>query len=235
MSSRAGIYNSEQIQSGDLTKGMIVQLVKLWQEANGLTVDGFCGPNTQSSISSLVHADNGSVSSFSRLTRDALVVASECLGKGETGGNNSGPFVEMLHGLDYDGNTDDDGAWCAAFVGYCFLTAALNDDTPLTFTRSGGAKRLFKNISNAGECVLVSDLDGDARTTAIRDFGVLPGDVICFHRGKPGSWMGHIGIVERLDGGVVHTIEGNVGTYPSKVRRFRRGLDNPNLIGFARV
>ena len=233
MSSRARTYNREQMESGDFTDGMIVQLVKFWQEGHALTVDGFCGPNTQSSISSPTNVDNGSVSGFSAFTRGALSVAADCLGKGEVGGNNSGPFVEMLHGLEFDGNDDDDGAWCAAFVSYCFLTAALEIGTPLEFQRSGGAKRLFKNISEAGESLLVDGLSVDEILSS--EYKILPGDVICFHRGPPGSWMGHIGIVERVDGGIVHTIEGNVGSYPSKVRRFRRELSDPKLIGFARV
>ena len=217
------IYNKKQITSGDLKVSMITKMVRYWQEGNGLSVDGYCGPNTQSSLSSTF----ANIRGVSDLSEAALSIAIESLGEGETGGNNSGPFVEMLHGLEFDGDDDDDGAWCAAFVSYCFKQASARVGQDIPFSPSGGAKRLYKNISNAGVVLSVDQSANGSR--------VLPGDVICFHRGDPSGWMGHIGIVERVSPGVIYTIEGNVGSYPSKVRRFRRQTDDPMLMGFARI
>lgn len=60
-----------------------------------------------------------------------------------------------------------------------------------------------------------------------------PGDVIVFTRG---GQKGHVGIVEKVEGKIITTIEGNVGPYPAKVKRFTYTLGKiPNLIGFVRL
>ena len=51
-----------------------------------------------------------------------------------------------------------------------------------------------------------------------------PGDLMVFHRGAQGSWMGHVAMVEAsypaaVMGPVVHTVEGNSG--PKVARRIR--------------
>jgi hypothetical protein len=216
-------YNQERLDDGRISGDDIVQLVRFWQEGHGLKVDGYCGPNTLATI----RPEAGRPAGVSDLAYEALRVAVDNLGQGEVGGNNSGPFVEMLHGKKYDGDSDDDGAWCAAFMSFCFESAADGLGVELPFLRSGGAKRLYRNASNAGRSVepSVPGFENSAQ----------PGDLVCWHRGDPTGWQGHIGIVERVEGSTFHTIEGNVGRYPSKVRRFRHSIDDPRLIGFARV
>lgn len=219
-------YNGDQIDRGLLSLQYITQLVECYQEQHGLKVDGYCGPNTLSAL----EAENAPLAGVSNLAGAALQVARESLGQGETGGNNSGPFVESLHLKKYDGDTDDDGAWCAAFVSWCYEQAAERLDVEVPFLRSGGAKTLFKRVTAVGRSSLMSTDDVDTVRASVK-----PGDVVCWHRGDPTSWTGHIGFVERIEGDVIHTIEGNVGRYPSKVRRFRRDLAADSLIGFARV
>ena len=210
-------YNEEQINSGSFSDEHIIQLVAFWQEQHGLSIDGCCGPNTQKSLDAAIGPHYVTPP---QLAGAMLQVAIENLGKGEEGGNNSGPFVEMLHGKEYDGDTDDDGAWCARFVSYCLAQACDRLDAVMPCKPSGGAKRLYKSIGKAGSFVEHP----------------MPGDVVCWDRGKKGSWQGHIGIVERCEDGVLYTVEGNVGRYPSKVRRFKHDLKSQTrLEGFARL
>ena len=210
-------YNRREYDEGRLTDHDIVYLVTQWQESVGLEPDGKFGPKSQARMNAAL---TGANPSSSPLGLAALQVAIANIGHGEEGGNNSGPFVEMLQGKQYDGDTDDDGAWCAAFIGWCFEKGAARLGTTLPFKRSAGAKKLWKNIGNAGSFPSVP----------------APGDVFCFDRGKKGSWQGHIGIVERYADGIMYTVEGNVGRYPSKVRRFMHDLaDQSRLEGFARA
>ena len=215
-------YNEKQIEDQKLTSSMITELVELFQEQAGLTVDGKCGPMTRQAIM----ASWSIPPEVSELSASALTVARSCLGKGEEGGNNSGEFVEMLHQKRFDGNDDDDGAWCAAFMSHCFERAAELIEQDMPFLRSGGAKRLYKNACASGRQIEAGQENVET--------SVLPGDLVCWHRGDPSSWTGHIGIVERVEPGVFWTIEGNVGRFPAKVRRFKHTFDESNLIGFAR-
>ncbi len=212
-------YTEQELTAGRLRPAHIVSLVEAWQHGHNLEADGKCGPNTRASIEKTWPGPEGE-----GLAVKALAVAIENIGKGEEGGNNSGPFVEMLHGKEYDGDPDNDGSWCAAFVSWCFEQACQGSGSEMPFVRSVGAKRLFQRIGDAGEKVHLPFLQ--------------PGDVVCWDRGQPGSWQGHIGFVEFLeDGSILHTVEGNVGRFPAKVRRFVHDLDNPEsrLQGFARI
>ena len=210
-------FNSREREAGRFTDAMLTRLVSRWQVYASLEVDGYCGIQTQTSLRAELA---GVLADASPLGRDALLVAVEQLGRGESGGDNSGEFVEMLHGKTFDGNDDDDGAWCAAFVSWCFEKACAESEMTMPFKRSGVAKSLFRRIGNAGS------------------FPSVPasGDVVCWDRGKRGSWQGHIGFVERCDRGIIHTIEGNVGAFPAKVRRLSHDLTmTSRLVGFARA
>jgi hypothetical protein len=46
----AETYNQKQLDSGALTIEMVTELGRYWQQGHGLAVDGYIGPNTQSSI-----------------------------------------------------------------------------------------------------------------------------------------------------------------------------------------
>ena len=216
-------YNKERVEAGQINEWMLIEMVSAWQEEHGLLADGLCGPVTVQHLfdsrETVMEAD------CSEIHKMALSVARSCLGYGEVGGNNSGEFVEMLLNKDFDGDDDDDGAWCAAFISHCFEKGAERLGLELPFETSFGAKSIFRKIGQAGTC---------GNTPRV-------GDVVCWDRGRLNpdgtkSWMGHVGIVERVDNGVIHTIEGNRGNYPSKVRRFKYQLDGEDrLEGFARI
>ena len=207
-------YNRNRIASGEITDEHIVVLTKAYQASAGLKEDGNCGPATVTSIDLELQQ-----SVESSLGLDALRIAISEIGNGEVGGNNSGPHIARYKGIADDGDPDDDGAWCASFVSWCFESAAKARGIQLPFRKSHGAKRLFKNIGESGEYVT----------------NPKPGDVVCWDRGVKGSWQGHIGIVEKIENGILYTVEGNVGRYPSIVRRFQHNMDlQTRLEGFAR-
>ena len=61
-------------------------------------------------------------------------------------------------------------------------------------------------------------------------------DILVFWRGSKTGWMGHIGIVESYEHGIVTTIEGNKGPPMSKVRRFTYKLGKiDTLLGWGRA
>tara|TARA_Y100001973_G_scaffold106348_1_gene183689 strand:+ start:31318 stop:31965 length:648 start_codon:yes stop_codon:yes gene_type:complete len=211
-------YNTSRVETGEIKEWMLERMVALWQSENGLSPDGQCGPKTQAALfdqreSEIEHA-------CSPLAARSLEIARSLVGQGEEGGNNSGPFVEMLLGKEYDGDDDDDGAWCAAFVSHCISQASAGAPP---FPMSFGAKAIFKNAGNYGS----------------KSMEPKVGDIVCWDRGKLNadgtkSWQGHVGFVERVDGDIITTIEGNKGRYPSKVKRFKYELSaESRLEGFA--
>ena len=133
-------------------------------------------------------------------------IALSQLGKGEIGGDNKGPQVEMY-------TRGQDVSWCAAFVSWVLTKAGVRGEGYLLSARSYWTK--YK---------------------AHRVHSPKSGDIICFYRGSRRGHSGHVGIVERVKDGEVYTIEGNVGRYPAVVKEFHYRLNHiPHLLGFVRV
>lgn len=155
----------------------------------------------------------------------AFDVAASELGAGEEGSNNMGPELDRFRSCDGTGKGLTKGSWCASFVSYCYMVAAVKKAIALPFTTSRGAKRLVNNIIKAGErvpCTRMS-VHEDQLLQWIKDHmheHPMRGDVICWDRG---GWKGHVGIVDdyRVDTDELWTIEGNRGEFPAKVGRFR--------------
>ncbi len=144
----------------------------------------------------------------------ALEVAISQIGRGEEGGNNRGPDVEKyIHPARPPQN------WCGGFASWCYEAAAGELGAPLPFARSLGAKRLGANVAAVGR-----------RFTDPTE--ARPGDLMVFHRGAHGSWMGHVAMVDDavIDGPCVPTIEGNAGP---KVKRWVRSVDRDRFAWFA--
>jgi hypothetical protein len=154
------------------------------------------------------------------LALKALEIAKGELGKGEEGANNAGPVVKKyLNGL-----AEPPMNWCAAFVSWCFKTAWESSDMAsgyfMPFDYSLSARSIYNEFKRKEALVQTPDA----------------GDLIFFWRESIDSWMGHIGIIEELaDDGWVHTIEGNKGVFPSKVRRYAYEWPISELLGFGRV
>lgn len=154
----------------------------------------------------------------------ALWVAKRNIGFGETTANNRGEFITALGGKPTGSN------WCALLVSYCYQRAFYlrmysrpdkERGTPFPFKKSAGAKAVVKNMAKVGSFFTNPKL-------------AQPGDLIAWHRGLPGAWTGHVGMVESVDeDGLVHTVEGNVGKFPAKVKRLIHDVSRERLYGFA--
>ena len=154
------------------------------------------------------------------LARQAVEIAREEIGNGETLSNNVGPAVERYRG------GPGAGSWCAHFVSWCFEEACRRRTIPLPFKRSGGAKRLVRNVAKVGRNV------GSDEWPAM-------GDVIAWHRGRVISWQGHVEIISGYapESDTLLTVAGNRGSFPSVVEpvTYPRGLWRKRLYGIARL
>lgn len=104
-----------------------------------------------------------------------------------------------------------ESSWCAGFVSYVLHKAGHDDLGYILSARQYWNKGKRVNNPRAG-------------------------DVICFWRGSRNGWMGHVGIVESVNGDVITTIEGNTGEYPSVVKRVKYVKGNiKNLLGYVRI
>lgn len=195
MTTEADTYNAAELAAGRITAEHITALASEYQRGNRLVIDGKLGPATRASLVEPTAINLGATIVF-------IAVAE--IGHGESGGNNQGHDIERYcKGTGMDPPIE----WCAAFVGYVLQEAHRRLLLPFPIAhRSVGAKKLADQIGGEGSVIInVAHLD--------------PGDVISWHRGAEGSASGHIGIVEYVADGLVHTVEGNTGNYPSKVRR----------------
>ena len=119
-------------------------------------------------------------------------------------------------------------AWCCAFTYWCFDEAAqaLGIDNPM-YKTGGCLMHWNKAASHGGTRLLARD--------AVANPGlILPGMVFIMDFG---GGMGHTGFVERVEGGYLHTIEGNTDASQTRegggVYRLRRKVASINK-GFIR-
>ena len=153
------------------------------------------------------------------------------IGKGEEGGNNDGRYVRgLLAGV----GVNEPAAWCAAAVWswlYTTIEAMKDDELDLNVhdLRSPSARAMFNDAKELGW--LVSDPE--------------PGDIMIIKRtaydakGNLIDWLGHAAVVENkkgpgMFGFCLPVIEGNVGSFPAKVKRSNYAWPVENLLGFIR-
>ena len=135
------------------------------------------------------------------------------VGNGESLANNKGPDLVRYGAIPGE-------PWCAAFVDYCFAHACYAAKIKHEIKRSLNAKRLGKNIGAIGRIFHEPEW-------------TEPGDVVVWHRGL-NPFSGHIGLVLSSDkDGIVTTIEGNVGPFPSKVKQLKHDTHNERVAFFA--
>jgi hypothetical protein len=222
--------------------------VKIFQSINidsrgiPLTVDGVVGPLTWAALQARDQTDifiaakkSQNESNTPRCGPDysetndtafqALSVAFDEMSKGagEQGGNNQGPYVAKYHRSTEDILEVKQWSWCAAFVSFCFRNGAASIKREMPFKYSGGAQNVLKQFQAKGWGYKISDMDPK------------PGDIVVWKRGSA-SWMGHIGIVTDYRDGILYTIEGNRGRYPSMVSEYSYVLSSmESLFGFGRI
>jgi hypothetical protein len=110
-------------------------------------------------------------------------------------------------------------AWCCAFVYWCFDEAALALRTANPMVRTGGCLKHWQRAPDRGATRLVA-------RDAIADPSLLrPGMVFIMDHG---AGLGHTGLIEAIEGGLVTTIEGNTDASRTRegggVYRLRRKL-----------
>jgi hypothetical protein len=138
-----------------------------------------------------------------QLAAKAVTIAIANIGYGETTANNEGPVIVAMGGKPGQ-------LWCAIFAGYVYEKGAKTLSLPMPFRRSAGAEQLALNMLTVGRKFLDPKL-------------AKPGDYLLWKR-KGGH---HIAPLEFTDDdGVCHTIEANVGKFPSKIKRLVHDVDN---------
>jgi CHAP domain len=223
---------------GSIFNADVVNAVKKFQAQNldplgaPLVIDGEVGPLTKYAMDVVLgrRAPTASpatqptpvrvFSGGSKSGNAALQVAIAEMdrGAGEQGGDNLGPDVEKyLNGLAPAGSS-----WCAGFVSYCFA----NSTEGIPFKYSVGAQDILGQFKKKGWLYTASVTNPPE-----------PGDIIVFTRAtKQEPWLGHIGLVNNYADGIVTTIEGNRGPYPSKVTTFTYVLGRiANLLSFGQA
>lgn len=224
-------YNRRQRQLGQLTNEDDARVVSVAQTALGLADDGKFGPKTRAAVSAYFAP--------SIFGRAIVEVAERELGRGESRWNNSGADIARYRDLPWDPDkpTRYWGDWCAFFAGYVVETACAELGVPCDWRRFydvrharrmpvGSAKTLVRRMAEAGEFI--------AKDGALR--GVpRAGDLFSIHRGSVTGRQGHVGIVTGYRDGTIETIEGNVGAFPSHVKRMTRHLDAMRLRDIARI
>lgn len=140
----------------------------------------------------------------------ALQAAQSQVGVREATGNNDGVPAQRYS----NGRREP---WCANFVAWSFQQAG----TPLP-----GNQRSLASVQYME--------DQMKRTGQFHRGTPQPGDIIFFaNRGASDRGGGrHVGIVERVENGRVHTVEGNSS---NAVRRRSYSLNDPRISGYGRV
>jgi hypothetical protein len=138
------------------------------------------------------------------LTTAILNEAEKWLGCTETKQNRS-VCVDEIHKLFSDGWNGQPDAWCAKFVWTMTETATkkLKVENPL-----------FKSAST------VTMLN---KTNLRKDSTAAKGSIFFINRtcDGGGSGCGHVGFVEKVDGNIIHTLEGNTGGPEGVYRKMR--------------
>lgn len=118
--------------------------------------------------------------------------------------SNKGPKVEIyLRSIGLGGGY----SWCAAFVYWCYLQASKEAERACPVVRTGGCLYHWEK-SEANGADRINAQDAIKNPTILR-----PGHIFIMDHGRG---LGHTGIIERVSGGLLHTIEGN--TDASKTR-----------------
>jgi len=164
------------------------------QFGNPLEVDGNVGSLTWAALfgtETIVVTDTAP----NTLLTEVLKIAVTQLGvMEEPPGSNKGPEVDQyLASVDLPpGNF-----WCAAFVYWCFNKAAVKSGRTNPLVKTGHVMTHWNKTT--GKKILAAEAVDNPSL-------VKPGNIFLLNTG--GS-SGHTGLVEKVDGGFIHTIEGN--------------------------
>lgn len=184
---------------GNLTFSAVKQFQSRNTDINGipLVVDGKVGAITwqvlfpQTLITSVTETAHP-------LLNEVLRVANTQIGVREVPPNsNRGPEVsEYLKSVGLNAN-EGNYAWCMAFVYYCFKQASQNLGITNPLVKTAGVLKQWNNTT----CRKIKKADAVNNPSLIK-----PGFVFIRNYG---NGYGHTGIVTKVDGGFIDSIEGN--------------------------
>ena len=165
-----------------------------------------------------------SIAPTSKLGNLALQIAQSQVGQREDPiGSNSGKMVDQY--LKSVG-LKPGYAWCRAFIYWCFGEATKQIGIPNPLIKTAGVMDGW-NRTEGSKKIAIADVRSNIERVEV-------GDVFVLSFGA----LGHTGIVEKVERGVLHTIEGNSNSMGGRegyeVVRHTRTLDDIHLIGFTR-
>ncbi|MES2774738.1 MAG: CHAP domain-containing protein [Bacteroidota bacterium] len=187
--------------------GQTVAAVKLFQsrsvdsQGNSLIADGQLGPISWAALFGNEKLPELSLPKTVGLT-DVIAIATQEVGTQEEPLNsNRGPRVE-----EYLASTGLGGgfAWCAAFVYWCFDTAAKNAGKKNPLVKTAGVMRSWNE--NKGKKIPAVEAKNNPAL-------IKPGHIFVMDYG---GGLGHTGIVVSVSGGFINTIEGNTNDQSSR-------------------
>lgn len=214
-----------ELPAGNRYDARVKKSVEAFQVSNldpsgmPLEVDGKVGPLTRAAIEARVAGTPPAASSSVAVPAPAaggsdagqkalgVAIAEMQAGHGEEGGDNRGQYVRT-----YLNGVPEGSSWCAGFVSWCFRTGLGRDAVFGYLTGAQAVHNRMKKLGHAYDASLSNPPQ--------------PGDIIVWRRVDPAkaastAWQGHVGLVYAFRDGVLWTIEGNRGPYPSKVQSFR--------------
>ena len=179
--------------------------VKLFQsrsadsQGNPLKIDGIVGAITWAALFGDEKVPVVAVASDPLLAQTVQVAGGEEARKVREvpPGSNKGPDVEAyLRSVGLGAGN----SWCAAFVHWCFGQAAASSGRPNPVFNTGGCLAHWNGAPSMGATrVLSSKAQGDPAL-------LQPGFIFIMDHG---GGFGHTGLVERVSGGLITTLEGN--------------------------
>jgi hypothetical protein len=196
-----GVFSAETAEAVQRFQARSVDIHGL-----ALTVDGTVGPMTWAALfaqPSPVAAQPGTA-----LQAKTLEIAAREIGIMESPlGSNRGPKVDEY--LRYAGLNPATGsyAWCAAFASWCFGQASTSLSVADPAPKTAGALD-FWNRAGSMKLHRVSPTEATANPNL-----VTPGMVFIL---STGGGHGHVGLVEKVQGVVLTTIEGNTNDNGSR-------------------
>lgn len=142
-----------------------------------------------------------------------LDIANAQVGVHETGNNNV-KFNTWYYGHPVNGATSDDYAWCSAFVSWVADQNGIPTDV----------------IPRTASCETATDFFKAKGRFKEPSEGYIPqrGDIIYFDN-EPNGVPNHVGIVEKVENGVVYTIEGNKN---NQCQKCSYSLNQSTIMGY---
>ncbi len=235
-------YNTDEYKAGRLTIGHITVLVREFQHAHGLTVDGMAGPATRAAIEALtVPIVPGASADALEASGRLAVEAAEAQWVLDIYDPQSGDHTQRAEfcrahieaylracGWTWEIPYHGDGQvqWCGIFMGAMWRAAGINPAMLATFFASTARLQAWVNYRpfNGKEnpkppqgpyrrCVQLVGTETE-KLALVADFAPRSGDILIVGDGTPPEGD-HITIIRHFDPVTMlfHTTEGNGGGY----------------------